>query len=367
MKGGWFSIIREKLKTGVPAAALLVLLLYLLASPAAASRSVTEALGVCAGRLIPSLFPFLVLTGLLSGSGAAGTLAAPFAPLFERVFRLDGCGAAVFLLGAVGGFPLGAVMTAGLLERGMLADRDAELLCCISNNAGPAFCIGVIGAGLRQDPSFGRRVWLCQLAAAAVIGLILRPSRRPRRTGDRVPAVSAETPDGTRSKRPRRTGNRGPVPRSSDGSPHLTDRSNSAVSSPRVPLTVLLGGAVSSAGNTMLKICSFAVFFAVIGNAACPLIERFGGRAAAALAGCLCELTLGCRLSASLTGQPVLSGALTAFAAGCGGFSVLAQLAAVLNGCKNADGIRFSRLVFSKLTQGLLSAVFFTAVQRFFP
>ena len=46
-----------------------------------ASQGVRQGLSICAQTLIPSLFPFMALSGVMANLGADRLLAAPFAPI----------------------------------------------------------------------------------------------------------------------------------------------------------------------------------------------------------------------------------------------------------------------------------------------
>ena len=282
----------------------LFLLCYFLRAPALASGSAREALAVCASGLIPALFPFLVLTGILNGSGMPEAAAALLGKPIGKLFGLPPAAAYPILMGALGGFPIGAVTTGELYERGALTAEEAERLCCFTNNVSPAYCIGGIGAALYGDAALGVRLYFCQLAAALLIGIL---QRKPCAGTVALPA--------------RRT----------------------------QPISVLITGAVTNAALTMLKICAFAVFFAVVGDALCLVLSSKIGEAGCTFAAALTELTLAVRRCAASGGSIPLLG----FAAGYAGLSVHMQVSAVLDG----SGLRLNRYHACKLVQGIVTAL----------
>ncbi|MGN1129379.1 MAG: hypothetical protein ACI4T6_10565 [Candidatus Flemingiibacterium sp.] len=279
---------------------------YLLKCPQRASRSAADALTVCAKRLVPSLFPFIVVNSLICKSGLSSAAAILIGRPFERLTGLPGAGAAAFLLGLAGGFPVGAVTARELYDRGELTADEAARLIAFSNNAGLAFCVGGIGSALYDSLLVGWKLWCFQLIPAILIALITADRKRK-------PAAPAYR----RIDYPRRGG-----------------------------LMKLLADSVAGSALTMLKICAFAVFFAVIGD----ILTGFFTGAAGALAASLCELTLASRVCAELgeTGLPIC-----AFAVGFAGMSVHAQVAAVLSD----SGIPMRRYFLSKLAQGLTAAL----------
>lgn len=249
----------------------------LLARSAEAAQAVRDGLALCAGSVIPALFPFLAVSGLLTALDA-GT-----SPALGPLARLLGCsraGARAFLLGLTGSYPVGARTVAQLYRRGGISRREACRLLLFSNNCGPAFILGVAGLGCFGSLRAGVLLWGVHILAALVIALAL-----PRR--------AAEPPE-----RP------GSVPA-------------------RPPLVPALIAAVRDTAGTMVYICGFVVFFLVL----LRVMGRVTGLSHPVLSGAV-ELTQGIlALPHTRRGFVWAAGLL-----GWGGLSVHGQSAAVLSG-----------------------------------
>lgn len=249
----------------------------LLARSAEAAQAVRDGLALCAGSVIPALFPFLAVSGLLTALDAGES------PALGPLARLLGCsraGARAFLLGLTGSYPVGARTVAQLYRRGGISRREAKRLLLFSNNCGPAFILGVAGLGCFGSLRAGVLLWGVHILAALVIALA--PPRR-----------AAEPPE-----RP------GPVP-------------------PRPALVPALIAAVRDAAGTMVYICGFVVFFLVL----LRVLGRVTGLSHPVLSGAV-ELTQGIlALPHTRRGFVWAAGLL-----GWGGLSVHGQSAAVLSG-----------------------------------
>lgn len=249
----------------------------LLARSAEAAQAVRDGLALCAGSVIPALFPFLAVSGLLTALDAGAS------PALGPLARLLGCsraGARAFLLGLTGSYPVGARTVAQLYRRGGISRREACRLLLFSNNCGPAFILGVAGLGCFGSLRAGVLLWGVHILAALVIALAL-----PRR--------AAEPPE-----RP------GSVPA-------------------RPPLVPALIAAVRDAAGTMVYICGFVVFFLVL----LRVMGRVTGLSHPVLSGAV-ELTQGIlALPHTRRGFVWAAGLL-----GWGGLSVHGQSAAVLSG-----------------------------------
>lgn len=110
------------------------------------SDAVSAALEGCLYRIIPSLFGMTVLASALSKSGVL--------PYLLRKTRVDGGILSAFILGNVGGYPIGAKLLSDCVDGG-LDKKTAETAVCFCYSAGPAFAAGIVGAGVFGDIRLG--------------------------------------------------------------------------------------------------------------------------------------------------------------------------------------------------------------------
>lgn len=128
----------------------------------------TEGIRLCISTVIPSLFPFFLVSGvLISVMGFGNTSLFSFLGVPKGADKL-------LLVGFLGGYPVGAQSVSQQVQTGNLSRQDAERLLAFCSNAGPAFLFG-IGATI-----FGQ-AWICWLlwsihviAALAVACLLPR-------------------------------------------------------------------------------------------------------------------------------------------------------------------------------------------------
>ena len=140
----------------------------------AVSASMTQALKLCVQVLLPSLFPFFVLSSMVISTGVIQRLSTRLEKPFQWLFGLPGSFGAALLLGAAGGYPVGAKTIATLYQQGQCSKRDAEKALRFCNNTGPAFLISAVGASLLQDPHAGLNLYAVHVLSALIIGFIYR-------------------------------------------------------------------------------------------------------------------------------------------------------------------------------------------------
>ena len=212
-----------KLRSLITPLALLLCLFLLLAFPDTGAQAARDALSLCAQTVIPSLFPFFVLSSLLISCGASGLLSSLLAPLMHPLFGLSGAGAAALALGLCGGYPVGARTCAALVSSGEASREEGERLLLFCNNAGPGFLLGICGGAVFSSPRAGAALYLIHVSSALFTGMLLTRRLPPLRAH----AQSAEK----RQERP--------------------------------PFSTALPAAVQGALAGILNVCAFVVFFTV--------------------------------------------------------------------------------------------------------
>lgn len=311
----------------------------LLAWPEAAAAGVSRGLSLCSSVIIPSLFPFLVLSGFLVKSGLSASLGRRLERPARALFGLPGCCAPVILIGFIGGYPAGAVAAGELLDSGLVTRAQARRLLCFCVNGGPAFVISAVGAGMLGSAAYGALLYAAHIAASVLLGLLLRRGETP-------PAAP----------------------------PHGGSKTGTARPSPASAFVESVG----SACRSLLLMCGFILLF----SSALSLLDASGAAAAfqsllmriagvfgsadpwrpliAAVLPGLLEVSCGSVEAAGAgTAAPLLLGMIL----GWGGLSVHCQIAAALRG-KRLITRRFFAV---RALHALLGGIFSLALFRWFP
>ncbi len=125
---------------------------------------------LCMQAVIPSLFPFFVLSSLITGALTGTSLR--WMRVIGKWLRIPACGESIFLTGLVGGYPLGAAMVADACRKKRLTDRDAMRMMAFCSNAGPAFIFGMAG-NMFESRWVPCLLWIFQILAAAITAAVL--------------------------------------------------------------------------------------------------------------------------------------------------------------------------------------------------
>ena len=102
--------------------------------------------------VLPTLFPFLLISRLLLDSCACSLLNKLLAPAISRLFGISAQGSFAFIVGFLCGYPMGAKITADLFHARQISKAEASYLLSFCNNTSPAFLIHYIVLGYFQNP-----------------------------------------------------------------------------------------------------------------------------------------------------------------------------------------------------------------------
>jgi len=332
------TLTRAKYRDLVLGAALLCAAAALMVYPQQSMQAGRDGLQLCFNVIIPSLFPFFVLSSLVVELGMARYLGKLLEGIMEPLFHVGGVCASALILGFIGGYPVGARTAINLYEKGLCSRTEAERLLAFCNNSGPAFILGVVGTGVFASGKIGLLLYLTHMAASVCVGILFRFYK------------AGEFPPSRRRSPPSFQATR---------------------------FTAAFTGSVRSCFQSVLNICAFVVFFTV----AIRLLFLSGVMTALARTLAALLLPLGLDQSwaeklltgvleissgvTSLTGDGALAGrvSMAAFMLGWAGLSVHCQVLSFVGD----SGLSPWTYLVGKVLHGAFAALFTGALTRVVP
>ena len=109
---------RRKYRDLILGLALLCAVLALMRWPQESMAAARDGLALCGNVIIPSLFPFFVLSSLVVELGMSRYLGRLLEGVMAPLFRVGGACSSALALGFVGGYPVGARTAIALYENG---------------------------------------------------------------------------------------------------------------------------------------------------------------------------------------------------------------------------------------------------------
>jgi sporulation integral membrane protein YlbJ len=327
---------RKKITDALIIAALATAAAALIAYPSESIAAARDGLTLCGNVIIPSLFPFFVLSSLVVETGAARLMSRAAERFMRPLFGVGGGCAAAVALGFIGGYPVGAKTVIALYNNRECTKTEAERLLSFCNNSGPAFIFGVVGTGVFASGKIGLLLYLAHTAASLIVGIIFRG------WGGKGARVKAAPRQGSGGK----------------------------------PLLPAFASAVQSSFTSTLNICGFVIFFtvfikllfisgalpgaaALLGRLFAPL--GFDEKWAERLLTGFIEISSGVWTLKGAAGRITGSVAMAAFMLGWAGLSVHSQVLSFIG----ESGLSVKTYILGKLLQGVISAALIFIIARF--
>ncbi len=337
---------REALASlGVPLT-VIVIALSMILLPEPSFKAAERGLGVWWEVVLPALLPFFIAAELMMGTGTVHFMGVLMEPVMRPVFNVPGAGSFTLAMGLASGYPLGAALSARLMEDNLATKTEAERLMCFCNTSDPLFMTGAVAVGMFKRTDLALIIVAAHYLSALTIGVAMRFWR-------------AET-------------DRTPLPEVDDNA-FVLRRAYRAMKKaqsedPRA-FGELLGDAVKKSINTLLVILGFIVLFSVIFE-----ILKLAGTSAAlsrlltrivpesilpaslhdALISGIFEITIGTSLASAAQASLVSRAAICSAIIAWSGLSVHAQVAAVIQ----PSGMSVWPYTMSRALQGVLAAIY---------
>ena len=287
---------------------LILSTVWLLVRSDTAEKSAYDALKMCASVIIPSLFPYMVISSLLVQTGASDQIGRWLSNPIKSAFRLPGCAASAVVLGALCGFPVGAKTACQLYERGSVTKWECERLIAIANNTGPSFVIEVVGAHFWGSRGMGLMIYVAQILSSVLLGWIT--SRKKTKPTD-----------------------------------------TQTIYTSRCDLLQCLTTSVTHSARSVVSVCGFIVFFAVVTSLIGQIVAALPISFAAPLLGAVLEFSTGAASASDVGG--IYGAFLTGFTVSWSGISVFAQCKAFT--APHGISLRFTAAC--KAAQGILTGL----------
>lgn len=288
---------------------ILLCLIFMIFHADLVTKGAVSGLLLWYSSIVPALFPFMVLSSVLSASGGVQALMRPF-PVIFRFAGLSADGWYVLLTGLLCGCPMGAKTCADLYAEGRISSGEAKFLFAPCNHPSPMFLAGFV------CPMFASQVPLSYFVFSIYAPLLLLA----------VPASLIYRREHARTSFPASFTARAQTKYSAIITPD--DPSVTRLSRP----TITLDAAIINSAEILVKIGGYLIFYSIL-----ILVVRNTPRIPAPVRLFLCgslEITTGIRTVHDSLPYPVSAVAAAAIFS-FGGFSALSQTNAVIQSEKS--------------------------------
>lgn len=165
---------------------LLAFLAILLIQPAPIIAATKTGFLTWADKVIPSLFPFFVLTRLMVYYQVPQLIGKLLTPLFKYFLHLSPITFFVMLMSMISGNPSGSKMARDYYDQHLINDREMEGLMYFCNFSSPLFILGTVGVVLYQSTSIGYLLLIAHLVGSLSVFILCYPLLRNKQAISQV-------------------------------------------------------------------------------------------------------------------------------------------------------------------------------------
>lgn len=136
--------------------------------------SITFSISIWKDNLLPSLFPFFLISDLLIAYGFIDLISYFFGKYMVLLFNLPKETSFVLFSSLFSGFPSGSKYTKDLLETKLITEKEANHLIMFTHFSNPLFIISTIGILLLNNKKAGILILFCHILSNIIIGIIFK-------------------------------------------------------------------------------------------------------------------------------------------------------------------------------------------------
>ncbi len=290
----------------------LSILVIIIIQPETATKGIKNGISLLLTIIIPSLFPFLVLSSFIASSKSFYNLSSIMSPFTTKIFKINKNGFIPILMGLTGGYPIGAKVTADLYKSNRLTQNEAERLMLFAVNSGPAFALTAVGTNMLGNALSGVILYVSTILTSLTIGFFCRflSDKKQLETNNIISTSTSEN---------------------------------------------VFINSVASGANAIINISSWVLTFSCLSE----IIFSFNlGEKTTLFLNAIMEVSNGCKVCSSTVSLPVISAIL-----GFGSFSVICQVSPYLKACN----VKIKHFLVSRILNASLSAFFTFYLLKLFP
>ena len=129
-------------------------------------------------NVFPSLFPFFIITRILTSLGVGFILTKIVKKPINYLFNTSAIGGYIFILSVISGYPIGAKMIAEFVKNETLTLDEAKKIISFTSTSGPLFILGTVGVKALGDYKAGVIILIAHLSSAILNGFLYRGKGR---------------------------------------------------------------------------------------------------------------------------------------------------------------------------------------------
>ena len=166
--------MKERILNILITAISIFVLIELLIQKSIIYSSIMYALNMWVNNLIPSLFPFFIISDILINYNITSYIPETIRALCKQLFNINDSMFIILVLSMIAGFPSNARNTRMLYEKGLISDNEANHILMFSHFANPVFILTTVAIFFFNNQQMGIVLLVIHYLSNFILGFLLR-------------------------------------------------------------------------------------------------------------------------------------------------------------------------------------------------
>ncbi len=165
------NIFSENLFDSILTLIVFIVIIIIISNPQKFTDGTVSGLKLFFFNVLPGLFPFMLLTKLITEIGLVFKVCQKLDNFSYKLFGTPGVSIYAFLMSILSGYPIGAKIIADLYSKGQISEIEAKKMSIFCTTSGPIFIIGTVGTLMFKNYKFGIIIYISHILSSFCIGV----------------------------------------------------------------------------------------------------------------------------------------------------------------------------------------------------
>lgn len=150
---------------------IFLLMILIISNPKTFNTGTISGLKLFFYSVFPGLFPFMILTKLMTEIGYLFLITPKFDKLSRTLFGTSGISFYAFFMSILSGYPIGAKIIADLYQKELISETEAKKMSIFCTTSGPVFVVGTVGSVMFKSFKIGIIIYLSHIISSVLMGI----------------------------------------------------------------------------------------------------------------------------------------------------------------------------------------------------
>lgn len=151
---------------------IISIMFILLINPKKFTMGTIDGIGLFFHSVLPGLFPFMLLTKLLTEIGIIVKICNRMNNISYKIFGTNGLGLYAFFMSILSGYPIGAKIISDLYTKNLITQQEAQKMSVFCTTSGPIFVIGAVGTMMFDSYKIGVIIYFSHIISSLILGIV---------------------------------------------------------------------------------------------------------------------------------------------------------------------------------------------------